>query len=411
MKPTNIGDWFSINSKKIASCLLFLLVTWISGCNQLQSTGGYMTASPPTGSKASPVVKVSPTTESQPTPFPHGYRLPAWSQLELPPGCSFGFLSPDLKWVLLRGCPSTSGGSTDLIARVTDQGELQDSKQLKDWFIQWDYESGVMGFTPNSSQVIVRRNETFWLVNLPDLTKQPYLPGTLGVSGINELGSERWSPDGRLYLDIGPQGPGEIVIVFPNDGTKETILGDAKRHGAQFTWSVDGKEVAYIEGDFQGVMKAQMMNLQSKQSRTLLESQTPLSGASCSPDGKWVAVREQKIDSAETILWLIEPRTGLKDHLAYNLSGGADVFNGWQDMVWSPDGTKLALRGSNTETDDGFVVIEIPTGKIVFRGNESAVRSPLAWSADSTSLLVLDYRLRDGSTPSNYILRWMSIQP
>jgi len=267
-----------------------------------------------------------------------------------------------------------------------------------------------MGFTPDSTRFIVERNRSFWFINLADLTQQPYMTGTMGTSGVNEYGIERWSPNGHLYLSFGCLGCQQIVAVSPSDGTEDMLLNNIGRHGAQFNWSADGKEIAYVEGDYLKSMRARVINLQTRQSRTLTESQFPmtLTGASCSPDGKWIAVREQTIDSPDTVLWLVDPKTGSKTRFTYNLSG-VEVYGGWQDMVWSSDGSKLALRGYSTEAR-GFAVIEVPTGKVIYQGTEQTRGSPLAWSADGKSLLVLDF-LSDSNTGKDFhLLRWVSIR-
>jgi Tol biopolymer transport system component len=96
------------------------------------------------------------------------------------------------------------------------------------------------------------------------------------------------------------------------------VLDGLGRHGAQYTWSADGQEIAYVEGDYHEGMSARVLNWQTHQSRTLVESQSPtsLTGASYSPDGKWIAVREQSLESSEdATLWLIDVKTEAKIRL------------------------------------------------------------------------------------------------
>lgn len=52
-----------------------------------------------------------------------------------------------------------------------------------------DYDN-VLGFTPDSSHIIVKRNDSYWLFSLPDLNQQPYLPDTRGVSGVTDAGAK-----------------------------------------------------------------------------------------------------------------------------------------------------------------------------------------------------------------------------
>jgi hypothetical protein len=288
---------------------------------------------------------------------------------------------------------------------------LYNSRQIESQLVPYDDSTGLMGFTLDSTQLILERNKTYWLMNLADLMQVPYIPGTTGTSGIGHFGSERWSPNGRFWLSPDCWGCGQVFVASPSDQTKEIVLEDIGRHGAQFNWSADGKEIIYVEGDYNESMKTRVLDLQTRQSRTLIESHYPasLTGASYSPDGKWIAVREQNIESYEdAALWLIDLKTGAKTRLTYRLSG-PEASYGWQDMVWSPDGSHLALRGSSDD-NAGFIVIEIPSGKVVYRGTKETGGSPLAWSADGKSLLVLDFHEEPDSAIGNYILRWVQIQ-
>lgn len=348
--------------------------------------------------------------ESQPTPLPRNSILPTWSQVELLPGCSFHSLSPDLRWVVMRGCPSHSG-DTNWLAQVDEDGRLYNFREIEGGLIPYLEGIGIIGYTPDSTRFIVERNKSFWFINLADLTQEPYIPGTPGTSGVANLGVERWSPDGRLCLVPGGLGTAQIVAISASDGTEDIVVDGIGRHGAQYTWSAGGQEIAYVEGNYAVSMTARILNLQTRQSRTLAESQYPVSltGASYSPDGKWVAIREQNMESFETaVLWLIDLKSGAKTRLRYDLSG-VEVYDGWQDIVWSPDGSRLALRGSSNDSD-GFVVIEIPAGKIIYRGTKETRGNPLAWSADGKSLLVLDYHSEPNSSQGNDILRWVQIQ-
>ncbi len=333
---------------------------------------------------------------------------PTWSELDLPLGCSFHAMSPNWQWLLLRGCHPTSGNATDLIVPVDERGNLGEALDLGDKSTLLNEKSEVIGFTSDGSEIVLRQDNTFWLVSLPDLVRRPYVPGTRSVSGINDLGSERWSPEGNEYLGFGCLGCNQITISSPEKAAVENAI-DVGRHGAQSNWCATSQEIVYTEGDYEGTMRARILSLKSGQPHTLIDSQFPVNvtSVSCSPDKRWLAIREQEMDTTHSGLWLVDRTTNSKIHLKYELSGGADVFDGWQDLIWSPDSSKLALRGSSigTERSDGFIVVEMPTGKIVFSGTASATNAPLAWSQNSQSVLALDYHSRTDS----YSLRWIPI--
>jgi hypothetical protein len=85
-----------------------------------------------------------------------------------------------------------------------------------------------------------------------------------------------------------------------------------------------------------------------------------------------------------------------------------DALNGWRDLVWSPDGSKLALSGwSIHQPDLGWVVIEVPTGKVVFQAKKEDGFALLGWSTDGAALLALKY----DSKEEREVLCWVSVQP
>ncbi|CAG1006285.1 hypothetical protein ANRL4_03615 [Anaerolineae bacterium] len=399
------GRWLFTSDRRLARCLLLLLVVLISGCNQPQSVVTREITSSPMATPA----QGFPTATVPLAPVFTDSISPTWSKVELPPGCNFHSLSPNLKWVAIQGCRSEKG-NTNWIAQVDENGRLHNSKQIEGRLLHYYDGTGVMGFTLDSTRLIVERDKVFWFINLADLAQQPYASDTAGTSGVGNFGTERWSPDGRLYLGSGCLGCDQIVVVSPNDRIENIAVDGIGRHGAQYTWSANGEEIAYVEGDYQEGMKARLINLQTGKNHTLIESQFPagLTGASYSPNGERISVREQNMDSSEAILWLVDPKTESKIRLVYDLSG-VEVYDGWRDMVWSPDGSNLALRGSSDDSE-GFVVIEIPSGEIVYRGTKETTGNPLAWSADGKSLLVLDFHEEANSAIGNYILRWVQIQ-
>jgi hypothetical protein len=379
----------------------------ISACRQPQPITTQATVTPTSIAISTQALA---TTAAQPALTAHNFLSPTWSQLQLPPGCSFHSLSPNLRWIVMMGCPSESG-ATNLIAQVDENGMLHNSRQIEGRLVPYDEQTGITGFTSDSTQLILEQNKTYWLINLSDLTQVPYASGTAGTSGIEHFGSERWSPNGRFWLSPDCWGCGQVFVASPSDQAKETVLDNVGRHGAQFNWSADGKEIVYVEGDYHESMKASVIDLKTRQSRTLVERQYPVSltGASYSPDGKWIAVREQNIESSEdAALWLIDVKTEAKTRLTYSLLD-VEVYYGWQDLVWSPDSSRLALRGSSDDSE-GFVVIEVPTGNVVYQGTEQTRGSPLAWSADGKSLLVLDFLSGSDTDKDFHLLRWVSIR-
>lgn len=328
-------------------------------------------------------VKSTPSPNPKRTALPPKITTPDWKELLLPPGCRFEALSPDSQWVAYA-CGQQVGWLAPIKA-----GQLYNP-------IRMDVDIW-LSFTPDSSSVIgvmIGKQTARWqLMTFPDLTwKRDIISDTQLW-----LGAIVWSPDGSALAACN-YSCSQIYLLDPDDWTYEQIVDAPGRYSAQYGWSPDSREIVYVWGDGLAGDKSvsvRIVNRQSHQSRVLLESKLPLTGVSWSPSGDWIAVRTES-DSNETRLWLVDPRKGEKIERVFDW-GGPDRLEGWGDLVWSPDGTKLALQ-------DGHV-IEVPSGKVVLVVDSYIL--PLMWSTNGTSLLVKDSDWEQGQD----ILRWVSVQP
>jgi len=322
-----------------------------------------------------------PSFEPKSTPSPASVTPSGWTELPLPSGCSFGAISPNFQWLAY-----TCSGS-GWLARVK-AGHL-DNPVPTDADI-W------LSFTPDSSAVIGAwaKDDYTKVFSLSDTTRiQKIASGTLLMDG------SIWSPDGSVMATCS-KGCQVIYLLHPGDWTVEEIVDAPGRHDAQYGWSPDSQEMVYISGDGitgDQIMAAHIINRQSRKSRTLLEGKFILSSASWSPDGKWIAIHiEEPIGSDKHYLQLIDLQTGDKTKLAFDWPSDTRMY-GW--VLWSPDGRRLALDG------EAMHIIEIPSGKVVFV--QRGIATPLAWSADGTSLLVIGH----DSAQNRDVLRWLSIKP
>jgi WD40 repeat protein len=391
MYHTQIGHWSYI-SKKRAKCILilFLIFTGISGCNQQGGEGTLVTTS------------LSPSLEPQLIPLPQGFVSPNWIELELPPDCRFGQLSPDSQWLTYRCRSGSSKTYKGWLAQIC-AGRLNNP-------VPWDW-SHELGFTADSAGLVMEKDGAWWLLDLSDFTQQPYLSGTRGFHTPATRGWA-WSPDGsRLAKCSNNNNCREILVFSPGSQTAEIVIEKTALNASKFSWSADSQEIAYIDGFptiGDGTMAARVFNLPSGQTRTLIEDKFDLSGASWSRDGKWIAVRASE-KGQSTALFLFEPQEGSRIKLEYeDLTPDRDAFNGWLDLTWSPDGSKLALSGWNIRQPDlRWVVVEVPTGKIVFQATKEDGLALLGWNTDGTALLALKY----DSKEEREILRWVPVRP
>lgn len=363
-----------------------LVAVYIAGCGQ------------PGPASVATVALSSPSPEPRPTLLPQRFVLPNWAELKLPSGCQFERLSWNLQWLTYFCDPGPSKAYEGWLAQIS-AGQIKNPKFL-------GHMGRRLGFTPDSSGLIVKREDgTWWLIHLSGLTEQPYLFGTFEVPDTLYLEGGLWSPD-YSQVALGDIVRGDIFVLTPSARTLDEIVEGTTPNAGLFSWSPDGQEIAYIEGfpTFgDGIMAARIVNVQSKQSRTLLKDKLIKTGASWSPDGKWTAVRAEDQGARKTMLWFLDPQGGSPLKFEYDWIG-ADVLYGWRDLVWSPDNSQLALRGQNLQGDFGILIVQVPSGKVVSQVKEYG--KPLGWSADSTLLLIQTYDVE----AKRDILRWVTVR-
>jgi hypothetical protein len=111
--------------------------------------------------------------------------------------------------------------------------------------------------------------------------------------------------------------------------------------------------------------------------------------------------------NGQTIIILVDPGGESATRFEYKeLRSNRNAKDGWLDLVWAPDGTKLAVTGFSVDLDSGWCVIEIPTGKVVFRAKRTDDGDLLGWSSDGTSVLVSG---GSGKERGPGTLRWVSV--
>lgn len=390
--------------------ILVLLFASISGCARGEERFSLGQSTPPVKADASTMSDDS----NMPTPATHaselmpvGFVKPRWQELKLPSKeCNTLSLSPDMKWIIYS-CGESSPSTTESWLAHIDNGEISNIKMLNG--------IGALGFTVDSTSLVTIKDGQWGMLRLSDLTispgfaEQQILPESLRRDGY------LWSPDGKWLASCANGDCGTIAMISPQQGTKVNVIENAGQHYARFSWSPDGQEIAYVRisdptSRQMATMAAFVLNLESRQVQTLVEGNHTLTGASWSPTGEWIAVRAIKYEDlrpTSTIIWLVDPREKRQIELQYDYLDGSDLTDGWRDLIWSPDGSKLALRGWDPKANSGGIVIDIPTGKILLRIKRLDNGDPLLWSKDNTSLLVAAHSL----TEDGEILRWLPVQP
>ena len=150
------------------------------------------------------------------------------------------------------------------------------------------------------------------------------------------------------------------------------------------------------DNEYKYTMSLQVFDLSSRQSSSLFENSYQLTGASWSPLGNWIAIREEQ--ESTTSIWLIDPQTGKSIELKYEL-GSIGIDDGRGDLIWSPDGSKLALRDSS-----GVLITDVSLGKTILRTTQYA--TPLGWSSDGKRLLMVHFDYNQ----KRDVLQWITVE-
>lgn len=201
-------------------------------------------------------------------------------------------------------------------------------------------------------------------------------------TGVVGMSPTAWSPDDRevLWTGTDTDGTDEQVFVAPADGSSPpTQIGDRTTFNWGPNWSPDGKHISYVsEPDFyvmnrdgteirkvsQGTYEEHsggawnpdgsglvfeagrpgdhdlwLVGLDGKPERVLARSFYTETMPAFSPDGQWVAFLRLAPDFQST-----QPGVIRVDGSDEQILPGAYGFSG---VMWSPDGTKLLVGGSN----------------------------------------------------------------
>ncbi|MEO8272815.1 MAG: S9 family peptidase, partial [Chloroflexota bacterium] len=219
--------------------------------------------------------------------------------------------------------------------------------------------------------------------------------------GVRRDSHARWSPDGRQLAFLSNRRPiveeepgapkdredGTQVYLLPMDGPGEARrLTDLPRGAEGFAWSPDGRSLA--------VISTSMRADRAADARARGKAPEAKPGSPPASDYRF-ADRLHFLENGRGFaanrrrqVWLVDVETGSARRLTSLTAGVGDV-------VWSPDGTRLAIETGRASAADLFyrprvVVLDVASGRLtsVVEHPRGAFGAP-AWLPDGHSIAVL----------------------
>ena len=199
-----------------------------------------------------------------------------------------------------------------------------------------------------------------------------------------------WSPDGQYiafecyysrggYDDVYPEDGYEICIA-KSDGTEYRRLTTNDRKDAHPVWSPDGKRIAFESGGFEGKVYANKIMLIKPDGSDLVELVAGQGSPVWSLDGGHIAYRDIAGNAA-----VIDVHGGKPVSLSTAGARGDDF-----QLVWSPDGKRIAFMSNRDGHDEIYVTNAGGTGETQLTYDPLPKSQPV-WSPNGEHVAFLSF--------------------
>ncbi len=225
-------------------------------------------------------------------------------------------------------------------------------------------------WSPDGTKILSSSSEVgiFSIFNLADGTIEKY-------NLLQKFSYPTWSPDGASIAFLGPSlvGEREQVNVFHLATKKNKMLTEEHSGVLYYAWSVDGREIAYGDGD---AKKAgpYLVDVSNEKRENLVRAPfSRVAHLNWSPDGKYLGfignLVDQRSPFATARLFVLERSTGRLKPLS-PLEGLSQAC-GTDNFAWSPDGREILYQSFAEEQSSYLWVTDLAGKAVLLSSNQN----------------------------------------
>ncbi len=332
--------------------------------------------SPPPASSTKPTQSTITPSSSISNTMPRGED---WEQLQLPFSCSILAFTPDWQWLACRDLPSiwtvsiTQGqaGAPSLVAKDEDgkHFSLLSSPPGRSVFVieSWD----------SSSTSIL------WLVQPSDPDRKVHL-----YEGQDPVLVAHWAPDGNHLVLVHDSGYATLVKDLGTDSQLIVPISHLLRPTSEVAWSPSSDQIFYsgqTEVSGKSYIGGWILDVNSLESNLLFTNTWPFE-PTWSPDGETlVTLKWPEAKHADWEMCLLSPDGVHLDTI---------TLHGLQragEMIWSPDGTRIALIVTELGKGDKAIGLIELASKEFTAIPVTRLSKAIGWSEDGNAVIVLTF--------------------